>query len=176
MSEPLISSFLVSHLSESLRSLTKNKRCELIAQVTHQKWVTMSDSLTSLRGNEQSWANRSGGSPKMSKWVNRSFYGANRWFAHLWAKNERFARKTDEQIPSPDFKAALPNLLVEWHTHHPYRLYKRKCGQQHIWEYSIMQIFLLQNLVPTLPSRPFTCQRPWLLQMSKDWSQKRRER
>ena len=101
MSEPLISSFLVSHLSESLRSLTKNKRCELIAQVTHQKWVTMSDSLTSLRGNEQSWANCSGRSPKMSEWVNRSFFWANRSFAHFWAKNERFARKTDEQIPSP---------------------------------------------------------------------------
>ena len=47
MSESLISSFLVSDVSElltkksdvseSLRSLTKNERCEQIAQVTHQK-------------------------------------------------------------------------------------------------------------------------------------------
>ena len=33
----LISPFLVSDVSESLRSLTKNERCEQIAQVTHQK-------------------------------------------------------------------------------------------------------------------------------------------
>ena len=45
MSESLILSFLVSNVSESLRS---------------------------LRGNERSWANCSGRSPKMSKWVNRS--------------------------------------------------------------------------------------------------------
>ena len=39
MSESLISSFLVSDVSESLRSLTKNERCEQIAQVAHQKWA-----------------------------------------------------------------------------------------------------------------------------------------
>ena len=59
MSELLISSFLVSNVSESLRLLTKNERCEQIAQVAHQKWVNMSNSITSLRGNEWSWANRS---------------------------------------------------------------------------------------------------------------------
>ena len=37
MSESLISSFLVSDVSELLRSLTKNERCERIAQVAHQK-------------------------------------------------------------------------------------------------------------------------------------------
>ena len=37
MSESLISSFLVSDVSESLRSLTKNEQCERIAQVAHQK-------------------------------------------------------------------------------------------------------------------------------------------
>ena len=37
MSESLISSFLVSNVSESLRELTKNERCERIAQVDHQK-------------------------------------------------------------------------------------------------------------------------------------------
>ena len=37
MSDLLIPSFLVSDVSESLRSLTKNERCEQIAQVAHQK-------------------------------------------------------------------------------------------------------------------------------------------
>ena len=37
MSESLISSFLVSDVSELLRSLTKNEQCERIAQVAHQK-------------------------------------------------------------------------------------------------------------------------------------------
>ena len=37
MSDLLIPSFLMSDVSESLRSLTKNKRCEPIAQVAHQK-------------------------------------------------------------------------------------------------------------------------------------------
>ena len=41
MSDLLIPSFLVSDVSESLRSLTKNERCEQIAQVAHQKWATI---------------------------------------------------------------------------------------------------------------------------------------
>ena len=53
MSNLLIPSFLVSDVvSKSLRLLTKNERLEPIAQVAHQKWATMSDSLKSLRGNE----------------------------------------------------------------------------------------------------------------------------
>ena len=63
MSDSLIPSFLVSDMSESLRSLTKNKRCERIAQVAHQKWATTSDSLRSLTKNEQ-----------MSKSLIRSFF------------------------------------------------------------------------------------------------------
>ena len=39
MSDLLIPLFLVSDVSESLRSLTKNERCERIAQVAHQKWA-----------------------------------------------------------------------------------------------------------------------------------------
>ena len=53
MSDSLIPSFLVSDVSESLRSLTKKERCERIAQVANQKWVTMSDSLRLLTKNEQ---------------------------------------------------------------------------------------------------------------------------
>ena len=79
--------FFSEHVSESLRSLTKNERCERIAQVAHQKWVTMSDLLTSRRGNERSWGNRSGRSPKMSEWVKRSSFWANHSIAHFWAKN-----------------------------------------------------------------------------------------
>ena len=101
MSESLIPSFLVSNVSELLRLLIKNEWCEWIAQVAQQKWVTMSDSLTSLRGNEQSWANHSGRSPKMIEWVNCLYFWVNRSFAHFWAKSEQFARKTDERSPSP---------------------------------------------------------------------------
>ena len=36
----------MSDVSESLRSLTKNERCERIAQVAHQKWVIRSWLLT----------------------------------------------------------------------------------------------------------------------------------
>ena len=71
------------------------------AHLAQIKWKTVSDSLRSLRGNERWWANRSGRSPKMSKWVNRSFFWANRSFAYFWAKNEWFARKTDKRISSP---------------------------------------------------------------------------
>ena len=37
MSESLISSYLVSNVSDSLRALNKNEQCEKIAQVAHQK-------------------------------------------------------------------------------------------------------------------------------------------
>ena len=53
MRESLISSFLVSDVSESLILLKSNEWCEQIAQVAHQKWETMSDSLRSLMINEQ---------------------------------------------------------------------------------------------------------------------------
>ena len=112
MSDSLIPSFLVSNVSKLLRSLTKNERCERIAQVAHQKWVTMSDLLRSLRGNERLWANCSGCSPKMSEWVIRSCFWGNRSVAHFWAKSGRFAWKTDEQIPSPDCKKMW--VCINW--------------------------------------------------------------
>ena len=49
MSESLISSFLVSDVSESLRSLTKNEWCERIAQVACTKNEQISESLNFLR-------------------------------------------------------------------------------------------------------------------------------
>ena len=51
--DSLIPSFLVGDVSKSLRSLTKNERCERIAQVAHQKWATMSESLRLLTKNER---------------------------------------------------------------------------------------------------------------------------
>ena len=75
------------------QSLISSERCERIAQVARQKWAM--------------WANRSGRSPKMIDWVNCSFFWANRSFTLFWAKNQQFARKTDERIPSPDFYTFL---------------------------------------------------------------------
>ena len=61
MSDSLIPSLLMSNVSELLRSLTKNERCERIA----------------------------------------NFYEQIVYLLFFFAKNERFAHKTDEQIPSP---------------------------------------------------------------------------
>ena len=84
-------------VSESLRSLKTNEWPWGIRS------GCLSNSLTSLRGNEQLWANCSGCSPKMSEWVNRSFFLVNCSFANFWPKNEWFTRKTDERILSPAF-------------------------------------------------------------------------
>ena len=59
-SNSLIPSFFMSDLSKSLRSLTNNEQFEQIAQVAHQKWVNMIDSLRSLTKNERPLANHSG--------------------------------------------------------------------------------------------------------------------
>ena len=65
ISESLISSFLVSDVRESLRSLTKNERCEQIDQVAHQKWAM--------------WANHSGGSLKMSNHERFANIAQSKW-------------------------------------------------------------------------------------------------
>ena len=137
MSKSLIPSFLMSDVSESLRSLTKNEQCEQIAQVAHQKWAM--------------WANRSGRSPKMCEWANRSFFRANRSFAHFFAKHERFAQKNDEQIPSPEFFCLLDFWL--FFSSHRFRLLvsshrisvnintKGLCKCVYAWIYSILLMF-----------------------------------
>ena len=66
MNNLLIPSFLVSDVSELLRSLTKNEQCERIAQVAHQKWATMIESPRLLTKNE--WMSES-----LVFWTNRSF-------------------------------------------------------------------------------------------------------
>ena len=79
---------------------------ERIAHLAHQKWATMSESLNSLT--------------KINEWVNRSLFWANRSCAHFFAKNERFARKSDERIPSPEnvrnilFKNTHTHIIVQY--------------------------------------------------------------
>ena len=58
-------------------SLFFNERCELIAQVAHQKWVTMSK--------------RSGPSPKMSKSL--VFFSKSLFCSFFWEKNSNLLRK-----------------------------------------------------------------------------------
>ena len=91
MSDSLIPSFIMSDVSELLtvahqkwamganRSGRSPKLSdhEWFAQVTHQKWATMSESLRSLTKNERI-----------------AFFWANCSFAHSFAKNDRFAQKT----------------------------------------------------------------------------------
>ena len=102
------------------QSLISSEHCERIAQVAQQKWAmwaNRSGRSPKMSDHEQfahiaqrkwaSWANRSGRSPKMIDWVNCSFFWANRSFTLFWAKNQQFARKTDERIPSPDFYTFL---------------------------------------------------------------------
>ena len=52
----LICSFFSNQISD----------CERFPQIAQDKWVIVSESLRSLRGNERSWANRSGHSRQMS--------------------------------------------------------------------------------------------------------------
>ena len=74
----------------------------------------VSESLRSLTKNEQPWAIRSGRSEEMNdvsellisltkdEWMSESLiFWANRSFAHFLTKNEQFARKSNERIPSP---------------------------------------------------------------------------
>ena len=74
LSDSLIPSLLMSNVSKLPRSLTKNEGCGQIAQVAHQKWATLSDSLRSQTKNEGPWVNRSSCSPKMSERANRLFF------------------------------------------------------------------------------------------------------
>ena len=101
----------MSNVSKSLRSLTKNERCEQNNQVAHQKWTNCSGRLPKMSNHEQiaqaanqKWAtmgdllrsltNNERIAHFLSKLLIRSL------FAHL-KKPERFALKTDEQIPNP---------------------------------------------------------------------------
>ena len=104
--------------------------CERFAQIAQDKWATVSESLRSLRGNEQPWANRSGCSRQMSdhervnqvaqrKWANERFPKKNEWFIHLLnfgERPERFAH--DRSFPLSDLSESLIWFEQnEWFTH-----------------------------------------------------------
>ena len=82
-------SFLLSDVSESLRLLTKNER---------------------------SWENRSGRSPKMSEWVNCSFFGANRSFAQFGQKTRYSLGKPMSEFPALQkcqWVASVPDTTLQ---------------------------------------------------------------
>ena len=97
----LIRSYLVSKLSDlvtvaqSVWAMWANRSNgspklsdhERFAQVAHQKWAT--ERIAHFF-------------EKMSDWANRSLFWANCSFAYFLAKNERFAQKTNERVPSPE--------------------------------------------------------------------------
>ena len=87
----------------------------------------VSESLRSLTKNERPWGNRSGRSPKMSEWANRSFFWANRSFAHFFPKNEQVAQKTDEPIPSPGRILCNLSILCSVHYCTLYTMYNVLC-------------------------------------------------
>ena len=80
MSNSLILSFLISDVSESLRSLTIIEQCEQIAQVAHKKWATMSDSLRSLTNNEQIRESLVFFSKSLTRSLFAHFFAKNKWF------------------------------------------------------------------------------------------------
>ena len=91
MSKSLISSCLVTDVSESLRLLTKNERCERLAQVTHQKWATMSDS---LRSSEEMSDHE-----RIAQVANQK--RANEWIAHFFERIPHlliFGQKTSDSL------------------------------------------------------------------------------
>ena len=124
----LIRSYLVSKLSDlvtvaqSVWAMWANRSNgspklsdhEQFAQVAHQKWATWA--ICSCRSEElsereqiaqvahQKWATERIAHffEKISDWANRSLFWANCSFAYFLAKNERFAQKTNERVPSPE--------------------------------------------------------------------------
>ena len=99
MSEWLISSILVSNVSELLRSLTKNER---LRQVAQRKWAIMSESLSSLTKNERI------AQVAHQKW-------ANEWIAHFFeqiAHSLIFGQKTSNSLGNP--MSEFPALLMRY--------------------------------------------------------------
>ena len=64
----------------------KMGNCKQFAQVANQKWATVSKSLRLLTKNEQ---------------MSESLFFSELLICLFFAKNERFAQKTDERIPNP---------------------------------------------------------------------------
>ena len=73
---PLFQGWEFAHLLICSFSSNQMSNCERFAQIAQDKWVTVSESLRSLISNEWQWANRTGCSWQMSKWVIRgTFFG-----------------------------------------------------------------------------------------------------
>ena len=104
MNDLLIPSFLMSNVSESFRSLTKNEQCERIAQVAHQKWAML--------------VNRSGHSPKMrdheqitqvalqkgaNEWITSFFYSKSLICSFFCKKTSDTLRKQMSEFPALHF-------------------------------------------------------------------------
>ena len=79
-------SLICSSLICSFRS-NQMSDCERFDQIPQDKWVTVSKSLRSLRGNEQPWATRSGHSRQMSDPERFAQVDQRKW------ANEQFAQK-----------------------------------------------------------------------------------
>ena len=87
----LISFFWWAMWAIRSRSLISYEWCERITHIAQRKLAIVSEMLRSLTKNERV-------SESLIFFANRLFA---RLFAHFWAKNEWFAQKTDERIPSP---------------------------------------------------------------------------
>ena len=122
MSDLFIPFFLMSAVSESLRSLTKNERFKQIAQVTHQKWATMSESLRLLTKNE--WMSEL--PVFLSKSLIRSFFRKKRVIRseNQWANSQPWIRcnglypvsETDIRLGGMIFKPTVgPTPHHVWH-------------------------------------------------------------
>ena len=75
----------------------------------------MSDLLRSLRGNERLWANRSGRSPKMSEWVNRSIFLSKSHSLIFEQKTSDSLGKLMSEFPA---LACLHGLIMGWYKKH----------------------------------------------------------
>ena len=92
MSKSLISSFLVSDVSESLRSLTKNEQREQIALVAHQKWAIRSGRSEEMSDREQI------AQVAHQKW-------ANEWIVHFFEQFSHllnFGQKLSDSLGKPN--------------------------------------------------------------------------
>ena len=108
MSDLLIPSFLISDVSERLRSLIKNERCEQNTQVAHQKWATMSNLLKLLTKNEQPWANRSGCSQKMSDHEQIAFFWSKSLICSFFRQKQVIRSENQWVNSSPGFAQHIP--------------------------------------------------------------------
>ena len=89
--------------------------CEQFAQIAQDKWATVSESLRSLKTNEQPWAIRSGHSKEMSKLAIRSTTG--KLMGNHWETIKKLVENHRETTGKPlkhDWKTAGKLLSSHW--------------------------------------------------------------